>query len=120
MVVFDGVDPDFVAKAIAEYAAEPSRRLAMGTHAELARLSQDMPTPLRGIREVVEPASTRTTVRRILLGLLLLAAFALIPAGPGWLDVAAASIILLSLRQLYLAYAGWRGARRRRTSVAPS
>jgi hypothetical protein len=47
-VVFEGVDPDFVAKAIATYAAEPGRRYTIGTIAELDRLREGMPAQLRG------------------------------------------------------------------------
>lgn len=71
-VAFEDGDPDLVARAIATYAAEPDRRHAIGTLAELERLEAGIPAQRRGrTREFVEPAPTRTTVRRVIVGLVL-------------------------------------------------
>ncbi|MFC7482575.1 hypothetical protein ACFQX7_24715 [Luedemannella flava] len=113
VVVFEGVDPDLVAKAIATYAAEPDRRAAIGTREELDRLREGLPTPLRGIREPVEPASVRTTVQRVVLGVVLLAVSGLVGFGgdEGW-RMLVLPLSWIGARRLYLAYAGWRASRR--------
>ncbi|MFJ8579730.1 hypothetical protein [Micromonospora sp. NPDC093277] len=119
--VFEDGDPDFVAKAIATYAAEPDRRHAIGTRAELERLQAGEPGQRRRrIREYVEPAPTGTTVRRVIVGLVLLAlcsAAAYVADRRGWPDWVSFPFGWFGGRQLYLAGAGWRAARRARRAA---
>lgn len=112
-VVFEGADPDFVAHAIATYAADPARRAAIGTATELTRLHEDMPAPPRGTRQIVAPERARTTVRRIVTAAALVAAAAALNAAPDWLDVLAGLLLLAAAQQLYRAYQGRRAAHRR-------
>jgi len=124
-VAFEDGDPDLVARAIATYAAEPDRRHAIGTLAELERLTAGIPAQRRGrIREVVEPAPTRTTtVRRVIVGLVLLV-LSMVAAGvadwQGWPLWVASPFGWFGGRQLYLAVVGWRAARRARRGAAES
>jgi hypothetical protein len=117
VVVFEGVHPDFVVKAIATYAAEPGRRHAIGTVAELERLREGMPAQLRGIREIVEPAPIGTTVRRVVAGLTFLIGGDAVAAVPGWLHFVGLPVSLIGVRFLYLAVTGFRAARRARSSA---
>ncbi len=115
VVVFEGADPDFVAAAIATYATEPGRRYAIGTKTELERLQAGMPGPPHGIRKIVEPASTPTSVRRLVVGLaLLLGASTVAGATDRWWEVLAMPFGWAGAHQIYLAVAGWRAARRAR------
>jgi hypothetical protein len=116
VVTFEGVDPDFVIKAIATYAAEPGRRYAIGTVAELERLHEGMPAQLRGIREIVEPAPIRITVRRAVAGLTFLTGGGAVAAVPGWLHFVGFPLGWIGTRYLYLAVAGMRATRRARPS----
>ncbi|MEU3458154.1 hypothetical protein ABZ671_31905 [Micromonospora sp. NPDC006766] len=117
-VVFEDGDPDLVARAIATYAAEPGRRHAIGTLAELERLAAGIPVRRRGwIRESVEPAPTRTTVRRVIMGLLLFGgsvAVANVADRQSWANLLGGLIGATGMGQLYWAVAGWRAARRAR------
>ncbi|MFU8874237.1 hypothetical protein [Micromonospora sp. SL4-19] len=125
-VVFEDGDPDLVARAIATYAAEPDRRHAIGTLAELERLQAGIPAQRRGRRrKLVEPAPTRTTVRRVIVGLVLLASSGAVAAvtdsmdgRQGWLDWLTGFVGWIGGGQLYLALAGWRAARRARSDAA--
>ncbi|MEU2615412.1 hypothetical protein ABZ570_28125 [Micromonospora sp. NPDC007271] len=117
-VVFEDGDPDFVARAIATYVAEPDRRHAIGTRAELARLQAGAPAQRRGrAREFVEPASTRTTARRVILGLALFAGSLAVAANvaddrQSWPNLLASLFGGIGAYQVYRAVAGWRAARR--------
>lgn len=112
VVVFEGADPDFVAAAIAIYVTEPGRRHAIGTQAELQRLQAGRSGPMRGISEVVEPASTRTSLRRLAVGLVLFVGGGGVAGMSGWWHWVGIPFAWAGLRQLYLAVAGWRAARR--------
>ena len=61
-LTFDGTDADFVQEAIAHYAAEPERRSAIGTAAELDRLQAALPAPDPETLPVLKPGMTRTGV----------------------------------------------------------
>ncbi|GAA2574165.1 hypothetical protein GCM10010435_56830 [Winogradskya consettensis] len=106
-IVFEGVDPDFMIKTIAAYAAEPDRRAAIGTPAELERLREGLPPILRGIAEIVEPAPARVTVRRIVLAL---ACFVVAAFASGWLRWLSMPLLMLAASQSYYAFKGWRAA----------
>lgn len=118
VVVFEGADPDFVAAAIAAYAAEPGRRNAIGTHGELQRLQAGMAGSVRGISEIVEPASTRTNLRRLVVGLVLFLGCSAVAGMSGWWQWLAIPLVWAGLRQLFLAVARWRAARRARQTPA--
>jgi hypothetical protein len=118
VMVFEGADPDFVAAAIATYATEPGRRHAIGTYAELENLQASMSGPLRGISEVVEPASTHTSLRRLVVGLVLFLGGSAVAGMSGWWQWLAIPFGWAGLRQLFLAVAGWRAARRARQTPA--
>lgn len=68
---FEGVDTDFLAGAIAHYAAEPGHRAAIGTAAELERLRAAVPAPAAvdpATETVLKPGTSRTgIVIRLLL-----------------------------------------------------
>ncbi|MEU5941022.1 hypothetical protein ABZ807_17925 [Micromonospora sp. NPDC047548] len=121
-VVFEGANPDFVAKAIATYADEPDRRHAIGTLAELKRLQEDQAARPPGILEMGEPAPTRTTVRRLIVALVLLAVSIPVAAaaGQGWLRLLVSPLGWFGGHQFYLAVTGWRAARRAQRGAAES
>ncbi|MFU8853547.1 hypothetical protein ACNAW0_21540 [Micromonospora sp. SL1-18] len=125
-VFFEDGDRDFLAKVIATYAAEPDRRHAIGTLAELERLQAGVPAQRRRrIRETVEPAPTRTTVRRVITGLVLLAISAAVDANvaddrQNWPYLLARLFGGIGVGQIYWAVAGWRAARRARRGAAES
>jgi hypothetical protein len=119
VVTFEGANPDFVAAAIATYAAEPGRRHAIGTQAELERLQAGMAGPLPVTAQIVEPASTRMSVRRLVIGLVLfLGACAVAGIASGWWEALAMPFGLAGAHQIYLAVGGWRAARRARPTPA--
>lgn len=116
-VEFEGVGPDFVAEAVALYAAEPGRRNAIGTVAELNRLQEGMPAQRRRIRESETPVPIRTTVRRLVAGSVLLAGSAF-AYGRGWF-VVSIPIGSVAANQFYRAVAGWWAHRRRGIRETP-
>ena len=118
VVVFEGADPGFVAAAIATYATEPGRRHAIGTQTELLNLQAGICGPLRGTSEVVEPASTRTSLRRLVVGLMLFLGASAVASMSGWWHWLAIPFGWPCSRQLFLAVAGWRAARRARQTPA--
>jgi len=116
-VTFEAANPDFVVKAIATYAAHPERRPAIGTPAELERLREGLPDPLRGIFEAPEPARPGTTARRLALAAALLAAAIVIADLDSWVHYLSIAFTFASADQLLSAYRGWRAARRARAST---
>ena len=60
------------------------RRHAIGTYAELELLHASVSGPLRGISELAEPASTRTSARRLVVGLVLFLGSSAVARMSGW------------------------------------
>ncbi|MEU8263926.1 hypothetical protein AB0C02_25285 [Micromonospora sp. NPDC048999] len=122
-VVFEDGNPDFVATVIATYAAEPDRRHAIGTRAELERLQAGVPAQRRPrARELVKPAPTGTTVRRVIVGLALIAGSTAVEATvtdrQSWPYLLARLFGGIGAGQIYWAVAGWRAGRRARRAAA--
>jgi hypothetical protein len=116
-VSFEATNADLVVKAVATYAAHPDRRAAIGTPAELDRLREGLPTPLRGIFEAPEPAPRATTIRRLVVGAALFAAAVFIADLDHWVHYASTLFGFAAAEQLLSAYRGWRAARRARATA---
>jgi hypothetical protein len=83
-IAFDAVDPVFVAEVITHYAAEPERRAAIGTAAELDRLRAAFPPMDLETQAALTP---RITLAGVIVRLLLVAAaIALLGLDHFWLE----------------------------------
>jgi hypothetical protein len=93
-VIAEGVPIDFLLGAIHVYATDPGRRAAIGTRAELDRLSAELPAPAPlplAERPVSEPDVTAAgVVIRVLLAAVAMAVE--ISTGNWWLELAARTI----------------------------